>query len=178
MAKTLEKTRKQISKKRNGVMDNLHQNSRNAKRLHKAQVRDDRLEKLAQARKKGDQPLLSRVTFFRDAVQASSLPKPLTMEAVQDIVKKFVHQYDEEYAEIKSARRPGRGASSREEVLKVNMVTLEKEHKNGFYMPDLTSEENLAALDRWEGSWAYLASLAWVKVTADGETRTASFPPI
>jgi len=38
-------------------MDNLHQNSRNAKRLHKAQVRDDRLEKLAQARKKGDQPL-------------------------------------------------------------------------------------------------------------------------
>jgi len=122
-----------------------------------------------------------------------------------------VHQYDEEYAEVKSARRPGRGASSREEVLKVKMVSLEKEYKNGFCkcwpltlngrlrpgiqdgqvmngwtntlllladMPDLTSAENLAALDRWEGSWAYLASLAWVKVTAAGEARTANFPPI
>lgn len=45
---------------------------------------------------------------------------------------RFVHQYDEEYAKVKSARRPGRGASSREEVLKVNMVSLDKEYKNGF----------------------------------------------
>lgn len=57
MAKTLEKTRKQIAKKRNGTITALHQNSRDSKRLHKAQVRDDRLEKIAEARRKKDQPL-------------------------------------------------------------------------------------------------------------------------
>lgn len=57
MPKSLVKTRKQIAKKRNGTIDALHQFSRDSKRLHKAQVRDDRLEKLAAARKKHDQPL-------------------------------------------------------------------------------------------------------------------------
>lgn len=57
MAKTLEKTRKQIAKKRNGTIDALHQHSRDSKRLRKAQVRDERLEKIAESKKKRDQPL-------------------------------------------------------------------------------------------------------------------------
>lgn len=59
MPKTLEKTRKQIAKKRNGTIDALHIYSRDSKRLHKAQIRDERLEKLASVRKKQDQPLCS-----------------------------------------------------------------------------------------------------------------------
>lgn len=57
MPKTLERTRKQIAKKRHGAIDALHEFSRDSKRLHKAQVRDDRLEKLIAARKKHDKPL-------------------------------------------------------------------------------------------------------------------------
>jgi len=57
MPKTLEKTRKQIAKKKGGQVDALHQNSRDSKRLHRAQIRDDRLEKLAAARKKNNKPL-------------------------------------------------------------------------------------------------------------------------
>lgn len=64
MPKSLEKTRKQIAKKRNGVMNNLHENSRNARRLHTAQVRDERLEKLAQAKKKNDRPLSMCITVL------------------------------------------------------------------------------------------------------------------
>lgn len=64
MPKSLEKTRKQIQKKRNGTIDGLHQFSRDSKRLHKAQVRDDRLEKLAAARKKHDQPLSTPTTLL------------------------------------------------------------------------------------------------------------------
>ena len=68
MANTLEKTRKQIAKKRKGVVDGLHQRSRDSRRLHRAQVRDERLEKLAEARKKRDRPLRMqpcRVFFLR-----------------------------------------------------------------------------------------------------------------
>jgi len=44
-------------------------------------------------------------------------------------------------------------------------------------VPDLTDEVNIAELDRWEGSWAYLANLKWVKITKAGNVRTSSFPP-
>ena len=38
-------------------MNSMHHKSRDSKRLHKAQVREERLGKLADARKKKDQPL-------------------------------------------------------------------------------------------------------------------------
>jgi Protein of unknown function (DUF2962). len=57
MPKTFEKTRKEIAKKKKGNLSTLHEKSRDARKLHKAQVRDERLEKLAEARKKRDQPL-------------------------------------------------------------------------------------------------------------------------
>lgn len=57
MPNTLEKVRKQISKKRNGDINALHEKSRNSMRLRKAGVRDQRLEKLAVARGKREQPI-------------------------------------------------------------------------------------------------------------------------
>lgn len=55
MPKTLERTRKAITKKK-GPIDALHKFSRDSKRLHRAQVRDEKLEKIAAARRKKDQP--------------------------------------------------------------------------------------------------------------------------
>lgn len=64
MPKTLEKTRKQIARKRNGVMDALHQNSRDSKRLHRAQVRDSKLARMATARRKNETPLRELLSSF------------------------------------------------------------------------------------------------------------------
>lgn len=55
MPKTFERTRKAIAKKK-GAVDSLHQYSRDSKRLHRAQVRDGKLEKIAASRKKSDKP--------------------------------------------------------------------------------------------------------------------------
>jgi translation machinery-associated protein 16 len=57
MPSTLDKTRKRISKKRGGLPNALHEKSRDSLRLHKAGVRDQRLEKLAAARGKKEQPI-------------------------------------------------------------------------------------------------------------------------
>ncbi|KAK4124600.1 hypothetical protein N657DRAFT_633644 [Parathielavia appendiculata] len=176
MAKTLEKTRKQIAKKRNGTIDALHQKSRDSKRLHRAQVRDDRLEKIAEARRKKDQPLLARAAFFQTAVQDNG-DKPLALEAIQAKINEFVHQHDEEYEEVKKSRRPGRPASTKEDLLRMKISALEKEQRDGFYLPDLTTEANVQLLSRFEGSWSYLTNLAWVKVSAAGHVKPSSFPP-
>jgi translation machinery-associated protein 16 len=43
-----------------------------------------------------------------------------------------VHQYDEELNELKKARRPGRPASTKEDLLKAKINVLEKEYQSGF----------------------------------------------
>lgn len=176
MPKSLEKTRKQIAKKRNGTVEALHQYSRDSKRLHRAQVRDERLEKLATSRRRQEQPFLDRVSHFKAAI-ADNGSLPLDMDSVQAQIKSFVQQYDDEYNSVTKARRPGRPASAREDMLKLKISTLQKEYEHGFLLPDLTSVENASLLDRWEGSWAYLTTLAWVRVSKSGGVRTSSFPP-
>lgn len=59
MPKTsLEKTRKAIVKKK-GQIDAIHEFSRDSKRLHRAAARDDKLVKVASARRKADRPYRS-----------------------------------------------------------------------------------------------------------------------
>ncbi|RYP67025.1 hypothetical protein DL770_008704 [Monosporascus sp. CRB-9-2] len=103
MPKTsFEKTRKAIAKKK-GPIESLHQYSRDSKRLHRAQVRDEKLEKIAASRRKNDQ-----------------------------LYRTYVHQYDEELDEIRKSRRKGRPASTKEDLLKMKIESLQKEWHNGF----------------------------------------------
>ncbi|KXX74614.1 Translation machinery-associated protein 16 [Madurella mycetomatis] len=179
MAKTLEKTRKQIAKKRNGTVEALHQKSRDSKRLHRAQVRDDRLEKIAEARRKKtnlSSGKVNRAAFFQEFVREHE-NKALELDVIQSKISEFVHQHDEEYEAIKKARRPGRPPSTKEDILRMKISALEKEQRDGFYMPDLTLEQNVELLSRWEGSWSYLTNLAWVKVSVTGTVKPSSFPP-
>ncbi|KAF6833615.1 hypothetical protein CMUS01_06499 [Colletotrichum musicola] len=176
MPTTVQKTRKQIAKKRNGNVDALHEFSRDSKRLHKASVRDEKLGKLAQARGKKEQPMLDRARYFQKAIQEKG-SVALELAAVQELIHTFVHQYDEEYAEVKKTRRPGRPASVKEDMLKMKIAALEEEYKIGFYLPDILNESNVTLLDRWEGSWSYLTSVSWIKLTSDGTIKKSSFPP-
>lgn len=74
--------------------------------------------------------------------------KALTMEEITPLIEeyassciytictnsagRFVHQYDEEFSEVKSQRRAGRPASTREDVLRIKIAKDEKEWENGF----------------------------------------------
>ncbi|KAI1762294.1 translation machinery-associated protein 16 [Hypoxylon sp. FL1150] len=175
MPKTLERTRKAIAKKK-GPIESLHQYSRDSKRLHRAQVRDEKLEKIAASRKKNDKPYLERATFFQEAIGQNE-GKPLQMDVIQELIQTYVHQYDEELNEVKKARRPGRPASAREDLLKVKIEKLQKEHQSGFLLPVLDTEENAAVLGRFEGSWSYLTGLKWVRISSAGAVQPSSFPP-
>ncbi|KAI2635758.1 translation machinery-associated protein 16 [Hypomontagnella submonticulosa] len=175
MPKTFERTRKAIAKKK-GAVDSLHQFSRDSKRLHRAQVRDEKLEKIAASRRKNDKPHLERAAFFQEALKQNG-GKPLQTDVIQELIKSFVHQYDEELDEVKKTRRPGRPASAKEDLLKVKIDKLQKEYQNGFLIPVLDAEENAALLNRWEGSWSYLTTLTWVRISSAGIVQPSSFPP-
>ncbi|KUI58266.1 Translation machinery-associated protein 16 [Cytospora mali] len=176
MPKTLEKTRKQIAKKRNGTIDALHIYSRDSKRLHKAQVRDERLEKLASVRKKHDQPLIHRISFFQKAARENE-KAVFEMDKIQSLINQYVHQYDEEMDALRKTRRAGRPASAKEDLLKMKIDGLVKEQQNGFYLPDITKQANIDLLDRWEGAWSFLGSMSYVRISKDGTVKPTSFPP-
>lgn len=111
MPKSFERTRKAIAKKK-GPIESLHQYSRDSKRLHRAQVRDEKLEKIAASRKKTDRPyrtsisncattptlthpiniltlIVERATFFQEAVKQNE-GKPLQMDVIHELIKTLV----------------------------------------------------------------------------------------
>ncbi|KAI2631259.1 translation machinery-associated protein 16 [Xylaria nigripes] len=175
MPKSLERARKAIAKKK-GTVDALHQFSRDSKRLHRAQVRDEKLEKIAASRRKKDQPYIERTAFFVEALKQNG-NQPLSLDVIQDLIKTYVHQYDEELDEIKKARRPGQPAKAKEDLLKVKIAHLQKEYQHGFLLPILDTEENVSILQNWEGSWSYLTTFKWARIQSDGTVKPASFPP-
>ncbi|KAI0017094.1 translation machinery-associated protein 16 [Xylariomycetidae sp. FL0641] len=175
MPKTLARTRKAIAKKK-GPIETLHQYSRDSKRLHRAQVRDEKLEKIAASRKKHDQPYIERAAFFQEAAKQSG-GEPLPLETIQDLVKTFVGQFDEELSELKKNRRPGRPSTAKEDLLKLKVTNLQTEYRNGFLMPALDDKLNVSQLERWEGAWSFLTTLKWARVASDGTVQPSSFPP-
>lgn len=57
MPKSLEKTRKAIHKKKKGNISALHENSRDSQMLQRASMRDEKLKRVGNARRKMDKPL-------------------------------------------------------------------------------------------------------------------------
>ncbi|KAF4585952.1 Translation machinery-associated protein 16 [Ophiocordyceps camponoti-floridani] len=175
MPNSLQKTRKQIAKKRNGDVTALHGKSRDSLRLHKAGVRDRRLEKLAATRSKKEQPIVDRVEYFQTELTARG-EGPLDIATVQSLIFNFIHRFDEEVDALKKARRPGRPPSAREDLLKMRISALEAEFRNGFAVPDVLQGENAKLLADWEGSWSKLTTLPWIKVSSEGHARSCDFP--
>ncbi|RWA10686.1 hypothetical protein EKO27_g4411 [Xylaria grammica] len=175
MPKTVERTRKAIAKKK-GTVEALHQYSRDSKRLHRAQVRDEKLEKLATARRKKDRPYIERAAFFQEALKQNG-SEPLSFDAINELIKTYIHQYDEELDEVKKTRRPGQPAKAKEDLLKVKIAHLQKEYQNGFLLPVLDTQENATLIHKWEGSWSYLTTFKWVRIQSNGTVKPAIFPP-
>ncbi|PMD13995.1 hypothetical protein NA56DRAFT_651234 [Hyaloscypha hepaticicola] len=175
MPKSLEKTRKKIAKKK-GNITALHENSRDSQRLRRAQMRDDKLVKVASLRRKNDQPLIERAAYFQEAIREHD-GQPLEMNTIRSLIQVFVHQHDEEFSKLKKERRAGRPASTREDLLRMKIAADEKELENGFYLPDLTDADNVTLLNKWEGAWSYLSTLKWVRIASNGQVQSAKFPP-
>ncbi|OAR02566.1 hypothetical protein LLEC1_04005 [Akanthomyces lecanii] len=175
MPTSLHKTRKIISKKRGGVVNSLHAKSRDSMRLRLAHARDIRLEKQANARAIKEEPIVDRIEYFHNYLKEKDVTR-LELPEVQTLIHNYVHQHDEELNEVKKARRPGRPASNREDQLKRKVDTLEEEYEKGFLIPNVFDEDNSRKLMGYEGSWAYIATIAWSKVSKAGKISNGDFP--
>ena len=90
---------------------------------------------------------------------------------------RYLSRHDEELAELKSQRRPGRPSSTREDLLKQSMAAEEREYDSGFWIPDMQDEDNLAILQAWNGEWTALNTFKYIRLSRDGTVQISNFPP-
>jgi translation machinery-associated protein 16 len=191
--KNLSKVQKHIANKKGKKITSLHANSRDARALSRAAGREEKLSVKAAARgrtqlpfrKKPLQPLryqtpnltlsVERIEFFQTFAKKST--EPFTISELQDLITAYISRDAEELAEIQAERRPGRPPSKREELLKHRREQEDKEYKSGFWIPDLTDQENIDMLRLWQGQWNALSVVKFLRITSDGSKKESSFPP-
>ncbi|KAI9925661.1 hypothetical protein ASPWEDRAFT_41786 [Aspergillus wentii DTO 134E9] len=174
MPKTFAKVHKHISKKR-GAVDALHEFSRDARRLRRANHRDDRVAKASVTTSRGRQSYIDRIAYFQETIPDDA--QPFSDEEIMQTITNYINRSNPEIEQLKSERRKGRPPSKREEVLLQRMDAESKEYKTGFWMPDFSQPEVLRALAIWNGDWSGLSMMKFIRFTKESGKQASSFPP-
>jgi len=184
MPKSFAKVYKHVSKKKGAKPTALNANSRDSRSLIRAGIRDQRVSKTESLRQKLNLPYLNRTVFIQESLFGEDEDAREAIEAraydiaeVQDLIETFLERHSEEYEQEKAARRPGRPASGREEVLKKNEATERHEYEAGFWVPDLSDADNVKAFKEWKGTWIGLNIIKFVRITKDGQVKASAWPP-
>jgi len=122
-----------------------------------------------------DTPIVERIAFFQSLAQ--SHPTAFTSAEVHDAIPTYLSRHSDELAALKTERRPGRPASTREDALKQLQAQEENEFVSGFWMPDLEDEKNVETLRSWGGHWVSLGTMRFVRVNKEGGRRGSVWPP-
>ncbi|KAF2234773.1 hypothetical protein EV356DRAFT_144229 [Viridothelium virens] len=175
MPSSVPKVTKQINKKKPGKLGALHENSRDAKRLRRANARDDKLNRVAAVRAKKTEPFLERIAFLQSAAQEHR--NTFSLREMQSLVEGFLKRDEDALAELQAMRRPGRPASAGQDLLQAKLDLEQKEYNSGFWMPDLEDEPNVDRLRQWNGEWNSLDTMVFVRITRAGKKHASQFPP-
>jgi len=175
MPSKLAKVQKHVVKKKGSRINSLHENSRDALRLRKASVRDDRVARVTAVREKANRQWLDRVAFSQERLPETL--HPLQVEDMQAIIRDYINRHDEEIEQLKAERRPGRPPSIRQTALEGQKDMERKEYESGLWFPNLRDEETLVKLDGWQGDWASLGSMRFLRVNIQGGILESQFPP-
>ncbi|KAL5337346.1 translation machinery-associated protein 16 [Aspergillus crustosus] len=174
MPKSLSKVQKHISKKR-GAVQALHENSRDAKLLRRAGSRDDRVARVSANMARGRQSYVDRISYFQESIPEETVS--FSDSDMADLVARYINRSVPEVEQLQSERRKGRPPSKREEALLQRTETESKEFRTGFWMPDLSQEDVVKSLAKWNGHWSGLSTMNFIRLTKEGEKQSSVFPP-
>ncbi|PWY92653.1 translation machinery-associated protein [Aspergillus heteromorphus CBS 117.55] len=172
--KALSKVHKHIAKKR-GAVQALHEFSRDARRLRKANARDDRITRVSANMSRGRQTYVDRISYFYEAIPEDA--GAMSEDEMKDLVIRYINRSVPEIEQLQSERRKGRPPSKREEALLQRTDVENKEFKTGFWMPDFSEVDVVRALAAWNGDWSGLSTMKFIRITKEGGKQVSAFPP-
>jgi translation machinery-associated protein 16 len=115
--------------------------------------------------------VVERVQFFKERAAK------MEWDGLKQLVDDCIGRNSKELLELRENKREGRPPTSREQALAQSMDQEKAEFVGGFWVPDLTDEANVEALKHWNGEWAALSIIKFVRLTRDGEIKPASSFP-
>lgn len=162
VGKSLSKIQKKVEK--TGKSASLHPQSLKLKQLNRATLRKEKISKQKATRDslKDDKNL--RIHFFKDAVNLDD-KKTYDLEEMKQFINAFISRDDNELEKLKSDRRPGRPASSRQDLLENRIRQEKKEFHSGFKMPNLSDKKTVEHLKNWSGDHSGLSIMKFIRVT-------------
>lgn len=89
----------------------------------------------------------------------------------------YVRRDEDELQQVKAERRPGRPASTREDLLNRRIASDAQEYNSGYWIPDVTDDDTFKKLQSWTGEWSALGTIKFVRLTREGLLLPSSFPP-
>lgn len=93
------------------------------------------------------------------------------------LFNRYISRFQPEIEQEQSERRKGRPPTKREETLTQKLDSEEREFSSGFWMPDLETEEQVKKLNMWNGEWAGMSNLQYIRLTKEGVKQPSIFPP-
>jgi translation machinery-associated protein 16 len=90
---------------------------------------------------------------------------------------RFIDREDDQLAEAKDQRRPGRPPTKIEEQIQHRKDDEEREFRAGFWIPELRTEDARSKVERWGGDWGGLNNLEFVRIVKSGIIKPSKFPP-
>ncbi len=172
-ANSLRKVSKLIKQKKT----TLHPNSRRAKRLARATLRQEKItrQKIKHKLKKSND--LMALSFINECINTDQLSgrDTFTVDEIKGMLQTFICRDDDELEQLKKERRHNRPPTKRQELLELKKDAEVKHFETGWKLPDLTDPKNVKIFRGWKGDTGGLNSIRLVEIKSkDSETPTGS----
>ncbi|KAF3940791.1 hypothetical protein ABW19_dt0210342 [Dactylella cylindrospora] len=174
MPKSLRKIQSKINQKRGASSTALIEDSRDARRLRKGMMRQERLSKSASTRQKALQPKVTRFQHFQQLVTSKGDTSLFTVSEILKHIEELLSKLDDDIQELAAARRSGRPRSSQEERLRFSLEREQDEFNSGYEIPDLFDKDNVEFFQGWKGDLGGLSHIKTVRITREGKILQAT----
>ncbi|CCH41029.1 hypothetical protein BN7_566 [Wickerhamomyces ciferrii] len=163
IAHSLTKVQKTIQKSKGA----MHPKGRKFKQLSRATLRESKIneKKLHHVQNKEYQN--QRTVFFQEAISNREEKDVFGLEDMKLFIEAFLSRDDEEIEQLKSERRKGRPATTRQVLLENKKKEEEQEYKTGYLIPDISDEKTVVFLRNWNGTTGGLGILKFIRISKD-----------
>ncbi|KAL9936164.1 hypothetical protein V8E36_005006 [Tilletia maclaganii] len=143
----------------------MHPESRRAAQLTRAATRDAKLRSQRTSRKIHNTNKVDRISTFV-LLLPDELDRLPSLSAMHEWVNdSWLPRHDDELANLKEARRPGRPPLKEEISLQHRIEAERSEYMAGLELPDLTSAANVRLLREWRGNPQGLNAFRFVRIS-------------
>ncbi|EGW30961.1 uncharacterized protein SPAPADRAFT_142119 [Spathaspora passalidarum NRRL Y-27907] len=166
LAHNLNKVTKNLSKS----TGQMHIKGRKFKQLNRATLRDKKINerKLKTLQQKENE--LAIVFFLQKLINDDDdfkVQETFSLEEIKEFIELFIGRFDDELEELRAARRPGRPATSRQQILEEKVKHDRQVYATGVKVPDLADKETVQRLRLWNGTTGGATIMKFVHVSKD-----------